>query len=255
MWKVERQSVGLAAVTPTDACPRVYIYIYYIQISLGIALAIPSDTPSDARLPWNRAGRPYYSYFYTLSDMLWIFKIEAGLGSDAPNVKNIKTVATAGTRPNLCFIIRTCIEFRCVLIWYVHHLHKLFSGCFLLPVLSIRPSSWAVSRATTWNLAHGLTSWCLNWSLVLSTVTCQDPDKVVKEERQKAIARLREIYTWQLKDVTEFLEVLKEQLHVNLREVEGLHYSKRMELQLQIEMVIQFGKILPTTPSVTWLNL
>lgn len=73
----------------------------------------------------------------------------------------------------------------------------------------------------------------------------------MKEERQKAIARLREIYTWQLKDVTEFLEVLKEQLHVNLREVEGLHYSKRMELQLQIEMVIQFGKILPTTPSVT----
>ena len=170
MWKVERQSVGLAAVTQTDACPRVYIYIYYIQISLGIALAIPSDTPSDARLPWNRAGRPYYSsYFYTLSDMLWIFKIEAGLGSDAPNVKNIKTVATAGTRPNLCFIIRTCIEFRCVLIWYVHHLHKLFSGCFLLPVLSIRPSSWDVSRATTWNLAHGLTSWCLNWSLVLSS--------------------------------------------------------------------------------------
>lgn len=64
---------------------------------------------------------------------------------------------------------------------------------------------------------------------------CQDPNKVLKEEQQKAIARLREIYTWQLQDVTEFLEVLKELLHVNLREVlERLHYSKRMELQLQM---------------------
>ncbi len=119
----------------------------------------------------------------------------------------------------------------------------------LVDVLFFRccPSFWDVSRATTWNLAHGLTSWCLDWSLVSSTVTCQDPDKVVKEERQKAIVRLREIYTEQLKDVTEFLEVLKEQLHVISREVEWLHYLKQMELQLQV--VIQFGMILPIIPN------
>lgn len=54
----------------------------------------------------------------------------------------------------------------------------------------------------------------------------KDPDKVVKEERQKAIARLREIYTWQLKDVTEFLEVLKDYATEGLPESAYGYYRK-----------------------------
>ena len=71
--------------------------------SIMISQTLPhdnSDTP-DARFPWNKEEVLFSLLFLIcLSDTFWIFKIEAGLGSDIPNIKTSKTVPSDGTRSN-----------------------------------------------------------------------------------------------------------------------------------------------------------